>query len=84
MSAAFTIYDVLRELITGGPRSESDRTAMLESVAEAERASVLGNMASNMACDHPQLDSDGKCVVCSRQIEHRPHRSRYGVNEYRG
>lgn len=81
---AFTLYDVLRELVAGGPRSETDRTAMLASIEEAERASVLGNMATNMGCDHPQLDNDGKCVGCSRQIEHRSYRSRYGVNDYRG
>lgn len=81
---AFTLYDVMRELVNGGPRSESDRNAMLASIAAAERASVLGNLASNMGCEHPDLDNDGKCVSCSRQIEHRPHRSRYGVNDYRG
>lgn len=71
--AAYSLYDLFRTLIerVGWPTEEEKRTA-LASVDAAERMQVFGNLASNMACDHPeQPNADGRCPDCGRIMEHR-------------
>jgi len=67
--AAYTIYDVLRHLVEKSSwPSEEDRRAAVQSVTEAERMSVLGNVAVNIECPHTTLEN-GRCVDCGRTIE---------------
>lgn len=70
MMAAYSLYDLLRTLIerVGWPTEEERRTAV-ESVNEAERLAVLGNVAQSMACDHPTIRVDGRCDDCGRAVE---------------
>lgn len=76
--AAYTIYDVLRHLCGAASwPSEEDRRAAVESINEAERMSVLGNVARNMECPHTDLDN-GRCTDCGRTIEVGHGASRIG------
>lgn len=70
--AAYSLYDLLRALIerSGWP-TEDEKRAALASVDQAEANSIFGNLAANMACEHPEdaLDmATGKCDDCGRQI----------------
>lgn len=70
--AAYSLYDLLRTLVerVGWP-SESEKNAALGSVDRAEQAQVFGNLASLMACEHPEeaRAASGKCADCGRQVE---------------
>lgn len=77
--AAYSLYDVLRTLIdrVGWPTEEEKRLC-LESVNEAERMAIFGNLAQQMTCDHePDETSDvyqygmraarsNKCRLCGK------------------
>lgn len=69
--AAYSLYDVLRTLIerVGWPTEDEKRVA-LASVDAAERTQIFGNLASSMACDHPEgeIAESGKCAECGRQV----------------
>lgn len=69
--AAYSLYELLRTLVdrVGWP-SEAEKQAAHHSISEAERLGILGNLAVDMVCDHPEDDrSAGQCMVCGRQVE---------------
>lgn len=69
--AAYTLYDILIELIGTCRAPEDQRKLMIESVREAERMAALGNVAANIECPHAELDRAGYCTECGRRIESR-------------
>lgn len=83
--AAYSLYDLLRTLVdrVGWP-SEEEKRAAHRSISEAERLGILGNLAVDMVCDHPDDQrSAGQCMVCGRQLENTTgdgdrHRQRFG------
>jgi hypothetical protein len=70
--AGYSLYDLLRTLVerVGWPTEDEKRVA-LASIDAAERMQVLGNLASMMACEHPEeaMSKSGKCADCGRQVE---------------
>lgn len=73
--AAYSIYDLLRTLCerVGWPTEDEKRVA-LQSINDAERMRIFGNLAADMACVHPDDDRSpsGQCMLCGRQIETQP------------
>jgi hypothetical protein len=70
--AGYSIYEVLRTLVerVGWP-NEAERVVVLESIAEAERVSLFGNMATLIECQHVRTEQKSwkdnvKCVDCGR------------------
>ncbi len=83
--AAYSLYELLRTLVerVGWPTEEEKRAA-LESIAEAERMQIFGNLASSMACEHPQSElRNGQCLLCGRQVENPQIAPRYGYHSNR-
>lgn len=74
--AAYTLYDILRELVGTMRAPEDQRRLMIESIDEAEQVATLGNVAKNIECPHPDLDRGGYCTECGRRIESRDPSSR--------
>jgi len=70
--AAYSLYELFRTLIdrVGWPTEEQKRAA-LASVDSAERMGILGNLAVDMTCTHPddERTAGGKCALCGRQVE---------------
>lgn len=70
--AGYSLYDLFRVLIerVGWP-SEAEKKVALASVDRAEKMQVFGNLASMMACEHPEeaMTKSGKCADCGRQVE---------------
>lgn len=65
--AAYSLYELLRVLINRvGWRTEGEQRAALESVDEAERMNLLGNLAKMIGCRHEMKDRSGKCLDCGR------------------
>lgn len=90
--AAYSLYELLRTLVerVGWP-DETQKRVALASVDRAESMQVFGNLASMMACDHPEVarSRSGKCADCGRQIEveQSPYGRdipRYGAQSGRG
>lgn len=68
--SAYSPYDLLRTLIerVGWPVEEEKRVA-LASVNQWEQMQIFGNLATMMACTHPQeAIARGRCLDCGRQI----------------
>ncbi len=68
--AGYTLYEVLRTLVerVGWP-TEEEKRVVIESIAEAERVNLFGNMATIIECTHEDVpESTGKCTGCGRQI----------------
>lgn len=70
--AAYSLYDLFRALIerSGWP-TEDEKKAALASVDQAEKMNIFGNLATAMACEHPEEALDyatGICRECNRQI----------------
>lgn len=64
--AAYSLYELLRVLIQRVSwRTEAEMKAALESVDEAERMNVLGNLIPLFACKHPNKRA-GRCPDCGR------------------
>lgn len=77
--AAYTLYDLLRVLVERvGWQSEEEKRAALGSVDAAERMGIFGDLAQQMACDHPNEPGDrvgGRCTLCGRQIDQQIHKT---------
>lgn len=89
--AAYSLYELLRTLVdrVGWP-SEDEKRAAHRSISEAERLGILGNLAVDMVCDHPEDQrSAGQCLQCGRQMENttgadNANRRRFGQpDDYR-
>lgn len=79
--AAYTLYDVLRTLVerVGWP-TEEEKRVVLDSIREAERMSILGNLATIMECAHDYgVQADGTCSDCGRIIEPGKSSSAYNT-----
>lgn len=70
MDAAYTLYEILKILVerVGWP-SEAEKMRVLESISEAERVSLFGNMQQIIVCKHTATRSvsvgSGWATVCS-------------------
>lgn len=78
--AAFNPYELLRILIdrVGWP-TEAEKAAALAAVDQYEGVQLFGNLASALACDHPddERTRGGRCDLCGRQITVPGHHSRW-------
>jgi len=71
--AAYNLYQILRTLVerVGWP-TEEEKRVVLESINEAERMSIFGNLATSMECPHDAgEDNQGRCALCGRTIHQR-------------
>lgn len=64
--AAYSLYDVLRTLVerVGWP-TETEKKLCLDSIAEAERMAIFGNLAQIMTCKHEHRHGN-KCSDCGK------------------
>lgn len=76
MDAAYTLYEILRILIerVGWP-SEAEKMRVLQSVSEAERVSLFGNMQQIIVCKHERTRREGSymqpysvCEDCGKRM----------------
>lgn len=86
--AGYSLYDLLRTLCerVGWP-TEDEKRAALGSIDTAERMGILGDLAQQMACEHPQEPGDrinGRCMLCGRQIDPSSMVYRYQPRSGRG
>jgi len=70
--AGYSLYDLLRTLVerVGWP-TEVEKRVALTSIDRAESARLFGNIADQMACQHPEeaMAPSGVCADCGRQVE---------------